>query len=151
VQRRKAVLVSSTRIPGARISYVQLSGLKSAQFSVGARRAGTQDKIFGALISLLMQMKFVGMRPPLSPAQRCADRQMEVMALAHWRDSKRRFEAERPTNRTMMPSAQATPAEKKITRRLLITFDRSNAGTERCGRPSVSELVTGVARPHSLQ
>ena len=26
-----------------------------------------------------------------------------------------------------------------------------NAGTERCGRPSVSELATDVARPHSLQ
>jgi hypothetical protein len=56
-----------------------------------------QDRIFGALTSLLMQMKLVGMKPLLYSAQTCAARQMEVMELAQVSDSTRRFAREHRT------------------------------------------------------
>ncbi len=122
MQRRKAVLVSSTRIPGETISYVQLSGVNADQSSVRARREGTHDKIFGALISSLMQMKFVGMTPPWSSAQRCAARQMDVTALAHWRDSAWRLAVESVVNKAPKQTRPATATERNMIFRLLMVF-----------------------------
>jgi hypothetical protein len=120
VQRRNAVLVLFTGIPGARISYVQFCGMNSAQFSVRIRRAGTHDNIFGAVISLLMQMKFVGINPPWSPAQSRAARQMEVVALAQPTDSARFFAAEAMTLKTT--ATKATAIGRSILARLLMAW-----------------------------
>ena len=84
------------------------------QSEVGVRREGRQDRILGVLTSLLIQMKFVGMKPPLSSAQSRAERQMEVIALAHWIDSARFFAAPRPTMRTKI----TTVAESRMSREL---------------------------------
>jgi hypothetical protein len=83
----KAVSRFVTGSAGEVISYVQFSGLNCDQSELVARFEATHDRILVVEISLLMQMKFVGIRPPLSLAHIRAARQMDVMALAHWRDS----------------------------------------------------------------
>ena len=87
-----------------------------------ARREGTQDKIFGALISLLMQMKFVGMSPPWSSAQSRAARQMEVTALAQPSDSARFFATDAKTLKTTAAKTTAATTERSMMGRLLMAW-----------------------------
>ena len=125
MQRRYAVLVSSTRIPGARISYVQFWGVNSAQSSVRVRRAGTHDNIFGAAISLLMQTKFVGINPPWSSAQSRAARQMDVTALAQVRDSACFLAAAAITLKTTATRTMAAATEERTMRRLVMAWSNT--------------------------
>jgi hypothetical protein len=76
------LFVSSMRIPGATISYVQFWGVNAAQSELRARHDSTQDRIFGVDTSSVMQRKFVGITPAWSSAQHLAARQIDVTALA---------------------------------------------------------------------
>jgi hypothetical protein len=81
-----------------------------------------QDNIFGGPISLLMQMKFVGINPPWSSAQSRAARQMEVVELAQLSDSARFFAAGAMTLKTTATKTTITTTERKMIRRLLMAW-----------------------------